>query len=111
VAVEHPGLAVYRYADGTGSSLLSFHDAGGPWQWREWESDAAFACLTADTATGEARLFLAGASYLRRAGRTAIVCRRVVERLEIRGGELSASDASVVESFDAAVLADILQTG
>jgi hypothetical protein len=107
---ENPGLSVYRHTDERGSSLLCFHDAGGPWQWREWESDAVFACLTADVATGEARLFLAGASYLRRAGRAAIACRRSVERLEIRGGEASASDASLIKTFNAAVLADIPQS-
>ena len=110
VAAAGPGLSIYRHTDESGSSLLCFHDAGGAWKWREWESDAAFACLTADAVTGEARLFLAGASYLCRDGRTAIACRRKVERLEVRAGEVSTPDSSLIESFNPAVLADIPQS-
>jgi hypothetical protein len=109
VTAAHPGLSIYRHTDESGSSLLCFHDAGGAWQWREWESDADFACFSANT-DGEARLFLAGASYLRRAGRIAIACRSAVARLETRAGEASASDASLIESFNPAVLADIPQS-
>jgi hypothetical protein len=65
---EGSGVAVYQCADQEDSHLLWFHDTGGAWQWREWESDAVSGCLSTDRETGATQLSLVGANYLRRDG-------------------------------------------